>query len=100
MPLGRRGQPLSVDEKASLLRGGVFYRAASVQVPQLRFLAETIIWLCSKWDGMRAKVHNPVYFKRGIKICDQWLGRSGRANFIVWALQSGCDPHLDIDRID
>lgn len=36
------------------------------------------------------------YGGRGIKVCDEWLGKNGRYNFIKWALDSGwkeCDDY-------
>lgn len=40
------------------------------------------------------------YGARGIKICDEWLGRNGKANFYKWALSHGYKENLTIDRIN
>ncbi len=37
------------------------------------------------------------YGKRGIKICDEWLGKNGKANFYKWAISHGYKEHLTID---
>lgn len=45
------------------------------------------------------------YGARGIKICDEWLGKDGFEHFYQWAMASGYDPtktqkEQSIDRID
>lgn len=40
------------------------------------------------------------YGGRGIKICDEWLGENGVANFYNWAMENGYTDELTIDRID
>lgn len=40
------------------------------------------------------------YGKRGIKICDEWLGKGGYENFRKWAIENGYSDNLSIDRID
>ena len=40
------------------------------------------------------------YGGRGIKICDEWLGKDGFNNFYKWAIESGYSDELTIDRID
>lgn len=55
------------------------------------------------WKTMRQRCYNPqngkfkVYGARGITICDEW------SDFVVfrrWALESGYNKNLTIDRID
>lgn len=40
------------------------------------------------------------YGKRGIIVCDEWLGENGFNQFRSWALTSGYNDALSIDRID
>jgi hypothetical protein len=41
------------------------------------------------------------YGGRGIRICDEWLHpATGRQAFYRWAVANGCQPHLQIDRIN
>ena len=40
------------------------------------------------------------YGKRGIKVCDEWLGEDGFYNFLNWAIKNGYKEELQIDRID
>ena len=56
---------------------------------------------------MRNRCHNPKYAYyhqyggRGIKICDEWDNPdTGSTNFIHWALESGYEEGLTLDRID
>lgn len=62
--------------------------------------------LYSVLDGMRSRCYNPRnarykdYGARGITVCDQWMGRQGRENFLNWAVQNGYKEGLSIDRID
>ena len=39
-----------------------------------------------------------LYGERGIKVCDEWL--TDRNKFYEWALSSGIEQHLSIDRIN
>lgn len=60
--------------------------------------------LYSIWRGMKKRCycenseayHN--YGGRGIKVCDEW--KESFENFMKWAMQSGYDAKLTIDRID
>lgn len=45
-------------------------------------------------------IHYKNYGGRGITICDEWLGENGLKNFGEWALKSGYNDNLSIDRID
>lgn len=53
---------------------------------------------------MRCYCKKHKYYKnyggRGIKICDEWLGKEGLKNFGVWALENGYNDALSIDRIN
>ena len=40
------------------------------------------------------------YGGRGITVCDEWLGKNGFENFYSWAMNSGYQDNLSIDRID
>ena len=40
------------------------------------------------------------YGGRGIVVCPEWLGLSGRDAFYRWAVGNGCEQRLQIDRID
>nr|DAI90237.1 MAG TPA: homing endonuclease [Caudoviricetes sp.] len=45
------------------------------------------------------------YGGRGIKVCDEWLGKDGFKNFYEWAMANGYNPNAaygecTIDRID
>lgn len=46
------------------------------------------------------KKHFEHYGKRGIKMCDEWLGENGFINFMEWSLSHGYTNELTIDRID
>lgn len=51
------------------------------------------------YAGMKSRCYNPnrkkysIYGARGIKLCDEWLGRDGYAHFREWAFASGYDPN-------
>lgn len=42
----------------------------------------------------------PQYGGRGIKVCDEWLGKNGYEKFREWAMSNGYRDDLTIDRID
>jgi hypothetical protein len=44
--------------------------------------------------------HYANYGARGIKICDEWLGKYGIVSFYNWAMENGYEDTLSIDRID
>lgn len=50
------------------------------------------------YAGIKSRCYNPnrekyqIYGARGIKICDEWLGPNGYANFRGWAINNGYDP--------
>ena len=63
------------------------------------------------WVNMRYRCNNPNcshynrYGGRGIKVCDEWLGKDGAKNFAEWAYANGFDENKhqkeqSIDRID
>ena len=41
-----------------------------------------------------------LYGSRGIKVCDEWLGKSGFINFYNWSIENGFKDGLTLDRID
>ena len=40
------------------------------------------------------------YYKRGIRVCNEWQGNNGAINFYNWAISSGYNDDLTLDRID
>lgn len=63
------------------------------------------------WESMKARCYNPndgkykKYGGRGIKVCDEWLGKDGAKKFAEWAYANGFDENKhqkeqSIDRID
>lgn len=58
------------------------------------------------YNRMKSRCYNKnntsykYYGKRGIVICDEWLGENGFTNFYNWAMQNGYKQGLSIDRID
>lgn len=57
-------------------------------------------------SGMKVRCYNPNnprykwYGGRGIKVCDEWLGKNGAVHFVEWAMKNGYRNDLTIDRID
>ena len=55
---------------------------------------------------MKSRCYNPNscnyknYGARGIKICDEWLGKDGYNNFKKWSLENGYKKELSLDKID
>ncbi len=61
-----------------------------------------VVWRCMIERCLREK-HQQYrhYGGRGIKICDDWLHQNdGYSNFKEWALTSGWQHGLQLDRID
>lgn len=58
------------------------------------------------WSGMKARCYNlkstsyKSYGGRGIRICDEWLGKNGFKNFHEWAMANGYKEDFEIDRIN
>ncbi len=58
------------------------------------------------WADMHTRCYNEKekpyknYGGRGIKICDEWLGKGGCRRFYEWAIKNGYREDLTIDRID
>lgn len=58
------------------------------------------------WSSMKARCYRktcdayPNYGGRGIKICDEWLGKNGFITFYKWAISNGFNASLSIDRKD
>lgn len=44
--------------------------------------------------------NNKRYYRKRIKICDEWLGENGFINFCDWAMANGYRDDLTIDRKD
>lgn len=40
------------------------------------------------------------YGGRGIRVCDEWLGKDGFQNFMIWSFANGYNDELTIDRLD
>lgn len=40
------------------------------------------------------------YGGKGVKVCDEWLGKEGFTNFYEWSMNNGYSDDLTIDRID
>ena len=55
---------------------------------------------------MKSRCYLPTFSRyeyyggRGIKICQEWLGKNGFDNFYDWAMTNGYADDLTIDRID
>lgn len=62
--------------------------------------------LNKEYRGIKQRCYNPkntryeYYGGRGIKICDEWLGKEGFANFMNWSLENGYNDKLTLDRIE
>ncbi len=56
--------------------------------------------------NMRKRCYKPNsncyknYGGRGIKVCNEWLGKDGQKNFYKWAIDNGYRKGMSIDRID
>jgi len=75
-------------------QAGVKKRTDSYYYPALRKRYSNMKTRC--YDQSYPEFH--LYGGRGIKICDEWL--YSFHSFVRWALDSGYDPSLTIDRID
>lgn len=62
--------------------------------------------LYTTWSHMKQRCYNPKdarykwYGAKGIGICDMWLGKYGFLNFFYWAVATGFNEELSIDRIN
>lgn len=67
-------------------------------------MSKSRVYQCYKLMKNRCyNSHNKKYYlygKRGIGICEEWLGENGSSNFIKWALSNGYSNELTLDRID
>jgi len=64
---------------------------------------ESGTYLCKVWKAMIRRCaenyfENHLYFRKGIKVCDQWL--NDYFDFKDWALKNGYEKGLQIDRQD
>jgi hypothetical protein len=78
-----------------------------VQNRELRWIPSHLYpKLKNTYRNMLSRCYEPsnprwdCYGGRGIAVCDEWLGLSGRRAFYRWALDNGCDSSLQIDRIN
>ena len=62
--------------------------------------------LYKRYIDMKGRCYNPNnynykhYGARGIKVCDEWLGKDGYKNFEKWALENGYKKELSLDKIN
>lgn len=62
--------------------------------------------LNKEYRGLKQRCYNSnntryeYYGGRGIKMCDEWLGREGFINFMDWSLKNGYTDKLTLDRMD
>lgn len=62
--------------------------------------------LYSIHQNMKRRCYNPnsdwweLYGGKGVRVCDEWLGKYGFINFRDWALSNGYADNLTIDRIN
>lgn len=60
----------------------------------------------SIWRGMYTRCYNEShmsyknYGARGIKMCDEWIGKNGCQHFYEWSMENGYGDSLTIDRIN
>lgn len=60
----------------------------------------------SKWQNIKRRCidkkdsHYKYYGGRGISVCEEWLGEHGFENFYKWAMSSGYEDGLSIERKD
>ena len=58
------------------------------------------------YHNMKNRCYNPNddrykdYGGRGIRICDEWLGKHGFENFVEWSMVNGYAENLTIDRVN
>ena len=56
-----------------------------------------------KYQDMKYRCNrkdNKIYGARGIKVCDEWQGENGFANFLEWSKNNGYIEGLSLDRMD
>lgn len=62
--------------------------------------------LSHTYKGMKDRCYNKnnpqykYYGGKGVRVCDEWLGKDGLRNFVEWALSHGYTENLTIDRKD
>ncbi len=80
---------------------GCLHNEMVAQITKSHEMANTRLY--NIWANMKQRCSNPNassyedYGGRGITICDEWLDPD---NFFKWALSSGYDKKLTLDRID
>lgn len=58
-----------------------------------------------EWDSMKNRCFNKrpgteSWNGKGIKVCEEWMGKTGFKNFYKWAINNGYSDQLTLDRID
>lgn len=62
--------------------------------------------LYTRWACMKGRCLNKNnqdykdYGGRGIRVCDEWLGKDGFENFFKWSIENGFRQDLSLDRIN
>jgi hypothetical protein len=93
---------------SNAFRGGKTHCGCSRPIPVSRNVTHgmTNTRLFDIWRSMRARCNNKnhvayeKYGGRGITVCDEWLGKTGFQNLYDWAINSGYNEDLSLDRID
>lgn len=79
---------------------GLSYENESIYREMMGTRLETIYYCMHTRCYNKSHKSYRNYGKRGIKICDEWLGKNGKVNFYKWAMENGYENGLTIDRID
>lgn len=67
-------------------------------------IVEDELYICYRGMRNRCEVKShpsyPNYGGRGIRVCEEWLGKDGFFNFKKWSTSNGWNKGLSLDRID